>query len=576
MQELVQIKDKTETTTNLKMTGAEAVMHVMLEEQVETVFGYPGGAIMPVYDALYDFRKQVHHVLARHEQGAIHAAQGFARSSGKTGVVFATSGPGATNLITGLADAMIDSTPLVCITGQVHSHLLGTDAFQETDVMGVSMPVTKWNVQVTKAEDIPVALAKAFYIANSGRPGPVVVDITKDAQFESLDFSYERFPNIRSYRPMPELNQESLEKAAELINHAKKPFMVFGQGVMLSHAENELKAFLEKTGMPAASTLLGLGALPTNHPLYTGMVGMHGNYAPNRKTNECDLLIGVGMRFDDRVTGDVSRYAKQAKIVHIDLDKAELNKIIQVDVPVHADAKQALEALTSLVETKTYPDWLAAFEADKNQENQELNNEPHSDKNELLMNQVLQQLSKLTNGEAVVVTDVGQHQMKTALHCEFKNTRSHITSGGLGTMGFALPAAIGAKVAQPNKPVVAVIGDGGFQMTLQELGTLAQENLNLKVVVLNNGYLGMVRQWQELFYEKRYSFTEIQSPNLCDLGKAYGVQAKTVANQQELNVALREMLKSEDAFLLEVKVEREDNVFPMVPSGASVSEIRLK
>ena len=564
-------------TTELKITGAEAVIQSLKAEGVKTIFGYPGGAIMPIYDALFDHLEEINHVLTRHEQGAIHAAQGYARTSGKTGVVFATSGPGATNLITGLADALIDSTPLVCITGQVASHLLGTDAFQETDVMGISMPVTKWNCQVTKAADIAPALAKAFYIASSGRPGPVLVDITKDAQFEKLDFSYEQCTAVRSFQPKPKLNADQLQAASKLLNEAKKPLMIVGQGIMLSNAEDELLVFAEKTGVPVASTLLGLGAFPANHPQFVGMVGMHGNYAPNVKSNECDVLLAVGMRFDDRVTGDVSRYAKQAKVIHIDIDRAEINKIIKADAPVLADAKEALAFLTDWVEKQNHQSWLDEFHQAKENELQVLSKNRNNDfADQIRMDLVIDLLSQKTNGNAVIVTDVGQHQMMAAQFYQYNQTKSNVTSGGLGTMGFALPAAIGAKLANPGKQVIAIIGDGGFQMTLQELGTIMQNNIGVKIIILNNEYLGMVRQWQQMFFEKRYSFTNIQSPDFVALAASYNIKGVKVEKQEDLSNALNQLLNTENAFLLEVKVAKEDNVFPMVPTGASVAEIRLQ
>ena len=573
----IELETPKQTPALLQTTGADAVIQSLKAEGVKTIFGYPGGAIMPIYDALFDHLEEVNHVLTRHEQGAIHAAQGYARTSGKTGVVFATSGPGATNLITGLADALIDSTPLVCITGQVASHLLGTDAFQETDVMGISMPVTKWNCQVTKAEDIAPALAKAFYIASSGRPGPVLVDITKDAQFEKLDFSYEKCTAVRSFQPKPKLNADQLQAASKLLNEAKKPLMIVGQGIMLSNAEEELLVFAEKTGVPVASTLLGLGAFPANHPQFVGMVGMHGNYAPNVKSNECDVLLAVGMRFDDRVTGDVSRYAKQAKVVHIDIDAAEINKIIKADAPVLADAKEALAFLTDLVEKQNHQSWLDEFHHAKENELQVLSKNRNKDfSDELRMDLVIDLLSQKTNGNAVIVTDVGQHQMMAAQFYEYNQTKSNVTSGGLGTMGFALPAAIGAKMANPEKQVIAIIGDGGFQMTLQELGTIMQNNIGVKIIILNNGYLGMVRQWQQMFFEKRYSFTNIQSPDFVALAASYNIKGLKVEKQEDLSHALDQLLNTENAFLLEVKVAKEDNVFPMVPTGASVAEIRLQ
>lgn len=559
-----------------KITGAEALLRSLIEENVETVFGYPGGAIMPIYDALYDYSEKIHHVLVRHEQGAIHAAQGFARASGKVGVCFATSGPGATNLITGLADASIDSTPLVCITGQVASHLLGTDAFQETDVIGISMPVTKWNFIVTTAEEIPAVIAKAFYIASTGRPGPVLIDITKDAQFGVAEFKYEKCKKIRSYSPHPELKTEALEKAAKLINSAKKPFLLVGQGVLLSHAEKELLAFAEKSGIPVASTLLGLGAFHPDHPQYMGFLGMHGNYAPNIKTNECDVLIGLGMRFDDRVTGDVSKYAKQAKIIHIDIDLAEIGKIVKTEVGIHADAKEALTALTKLVEKKTYPEWINEFKVCAAMEyDTVIKNEIFLNDEELKMAQVVNLLSEKTKGEAIIVTDVGQHQMVTSRYYKYKKPNGNITSGGLGTMGFGLPAAIGAKMGNPKREVVAIIGDGGFQMTIQELGTILQEKLDVKILILNNNFLGMVRQWQEMFFEKRYSFTDIVNPDFIAIAKAYSIETGKVNDPMMLDEAIEKMLKHKGPYLLEAVVEREDNVFPMVPTGASLSETRL-
>lgn len=559
-----------------KTTGAQAVLKSLVAENVETIFGYPGGAIMPIYDALFDYEHTVNHILVRHEQGAIHAAQGYARTSGKTGVVFATSGPGATNLITGLADALIDSTPLVCITGQVASHLLGTDAFQETDVVGISMPITKWNYQVTKAEEIPAAIAKAFYIAQSGRPGPVLIDITKDAQFGETDFKYEKCTQIRSYHPKPRLSKAAVEEALTLINRAQKPYLLIGQGIMLSNAENELLEFAEKSGIPVASTLLGLGAFPHNHPLYVGFLGMHGDYAPNIKTNECDVLIAIGMRFDDRVTGDVSRYAKQANVVHIDIDASELNKIIHADVAVHADAKEALSLLSKLVEKKQHSAWLQEFKDAKKIEVETLQegaNAFHSE--EIKMNEVIKMLSEITNGEAIVVTDVGQHQMMTARYYQYNKTKSNVTSGGLGTMGFALPAAIGAKYGAPDKPVVAIIGDGGFQMTLQELGTILQSEVEVKIIILNNRFLGMVRQWQQMFFDKRYSFTNMISPDFVALAKAYSIEGVKIEARAELKEALVNMLNHKSSYLLEVMVAKEENVFPMIATGASVSEVLL-
>ncbi len=561
---------------NKKISGAESVIRSLLAEDVTTIFGYPGGAIMPIYDALYDFKDDVNHILVRHEQGAIHAAQGFARASGKTGVVFATSGPGATNLITGLADALIDSTPVVCITGQVASHLLGTDAFQETDVIGISMPVTKWNIQVTKADEIPAAIAKAFYIASTGRPGPVLVDITKDAQFGLMDFQYEKCTKFRSYQPHPTIHEELIKQAAELINQAKKPYLLIGQGILLSEAEEELLNFVEKSGIPVASTLLGLGAFPASHPNYVGYLGMHGNYAPNVLTNECDVLIAVGMRFDDRVTGDVSRYAKQAKVIHIDIDKAELNKIIKAEIAIQADANDGLKLLTDFIEERNHTEWIAEFRRLEQLEIDEVIADAiHPEGTELKMSEVVNLISETTKGDAIIVTDVGQHQMITSRYFKYNYPKTNITSGGLGTMGFALPAAIGAKLGAPEKEVIAIIGDGGFQMTIQELGTIMQFNIAVKIVILNNNFLGMVRQWQQLFFDRRYSFTDIKNPDFLTIAKGYGIEGKKVEDKSELKLNLTNLLSNSKSYLLEVIVEQEENVFPMVPTGASVSEILL-
>jgi acetolactate synthase-1/2/3 large subunit len=566
--------DKNET---IRIKGSEAVVKSLLAEGVDIIFGYPGGAIMPVYDELFNYRNELHHVLTRHEQGAVHAAQGYARVSEKVGVCIATSGPGATNLVTGIADAYIDSTPIVCITGQVGSHLLGTDAFQETDVVGITMPVTKWNYQVTKAEDIPVAIAKAFYIAKSGRPGPVLLDITKDAQFNELDFGYKKCVKIRSYIPVPTIKMDKIKEAAELINKAEKPFVIFGQGVILGRAENEFKQFIEKGGLPSAWTILGLSALNSDHPLNMGMLGMHGNYAPNKLTNECDVLIAVGMRFDDRVTGDVSRYAKQAKIIHIDIDKAEINKIIKSTVGIHADVKEALPLLTNLIDERTHFGWIEEFHKLRQIEDEKIiNSELFPSEGKLTMGEVVNIISEKTNGDAVIVSDVGQHQMITCRYTKFKRSKSNITSGGLGTMGFALPASMGAKLAVPDRTVVAIIGDGGIQMTIQELGTILQTKINLKVVVLNNNFLGMVRQWQELFFDKRYASTYMDNPDFVTIARGYGMKSTKLESRENLSQAIQEMLDHHGAYFLEVKVGKEDNVFPMVPTGASVEDIRLE
>jgi acetolactate synthase-1/2/3 large subunit len=560
------------------LSGSESVLEILLSEGVTTVFGYPGGAIMPVYDALYGYRDRINHILVRHEQGSIHAAQGYARASGKVGVVFATSGPGATNLVTGLADAMIDSTPVVCITGQVYAHLLGTDAFQETDVINITTPVTKWNYQVTDPSEIPLVLAKAFYIARSGRPGPVLVDITKNAQIQTAEFpEYQKCTHIRSYRPKPIVRKEYIEEAAKLINAAQKPFVLFGQGVILGRAESEFRNFIEKGGLPAAWTILGLSALPSDHPLNVGMLGMHGNYGPNVLTNECDVLIAVGMRFDDRVTGRLDKYAKQAKIIHLDIDPSEIDKNVKTTVPVWGDCKETLPLLTRLIEKKEHAAWLQKFNEYSQQEMEIcINEEIHPTSAILTMGEVINQLNELTEGRAILVTDVGQHQMVTCRYGQFKQSRSNITSGGLGTMGFGLPAAMGAKLGAPDRTVISISGDGGFQMTLQELGTIMQCQIGLKMIILNNEFLGMVRQWQELFHDKRYSFTDIQSPDFVALAEAYHIPGKKVAERPKLKGALEEMLRSEGAYLLEIMVGKENNVFPMVPQGCSVAEIRLK
>lgn len=567
------VQPETET-----MTGAVATLQALLAEGVDTIFGYPGGAIIPIYDALYDFKEQLNHVLVRHEQGGIHAAQGYARSSGKVGVVFATSGPGATNLVTGLADALIDSTPLVCITGQVFAHLLGTDAFQETDIINITTPITKWNYQVTNAEEIPEALAKAFYIARSGRPGPVLIDITKNAQQQKHDFApYVPCTHIRSYRPVPIVRPEYIREAAALINQAKRPFVLWGQGVILGKAEQEFKAFIEKSGIPAAWTILGAGALPTDHPLNVGMLGMHGNYGPNVLTNECDVLVAIGMRFDDRVTGRLDKYAKQAKVIHLDIDPTEIGKNVAATVPVWGDCKETLPQLTALVEAKLHPEWHERFRVHMEQEvDAVIREELFPTSEEMTMGEVIQQLNELTEGEAVIVTDVGQHQMVACRYAKLNKTRSNITSGGLGTMGFALPAAIGAKFGTPHRPVVAIIGDGGVQMTIQELGTIMQTGVDVKIIILNNRFLGMVRQWQELFNDRRYSFVDIASPDYVTVASGYRIAGKRVEARTELKQSLQQMLEHPGSFLLEIMVSKENNIFPMVPQGCSVAEIRLR
>ncbi|WP_295982561.1 biosynthetic-type acetolactate synthase large subunit [uncultured Algibacter sp.] len=566
-----QVAEKTQ-----RIAGSEAIVRSLMAEGVDILYGYPGGAIMPVYDELYKFKDQIHHVLTRHEQGAAHAAQGYARISGKVGVAMATSGPGATNLITGIADAQIDSTPIVCITGQVPSHLLGSDAFQETDIVGISTPVTKWNCQVTKSEDIPEAIAKAFYIAKSGRPGPVLVDITKDAQFGELDFKYEKCKGVRSYIPIPKTDPETINAASELINNAKKPMIVWGQGVILGKAEAELKAVIEKAGIPAAWTILGASALPTSHPLNIGMVGMHGNYAPNKLTNECDVLIAIGMRFDDRVTGSLDTYAKQAKIIHFDIDPAEIDKNVKTDVAVLGNSKESLALLFDALNKNTHDSWLQEFKDLYAIEFEKvIQGDINPTKEGLTMGEVIKQINIESKGNAAIVSDVGQHQMIACRYADFNVTKSNITSGGLGTMGFALPAAIGAKMAAPEREVVAVIGDGGYQMNIQELGTIFQQKAAVKIVVLNNEFLGMVRQWQQLFFDKRYASTEMTNPNFVAIAEGYYIKAKKVTKREELADAVKEMMASEESYFLEVCVEKEGNVFPMIPSGASVSDVRL-
>ena len=559
-----------------KISGAEAVIHSLLNEGVDLVWGYPGGAIMPVYDEFYKFQDKLKHILARHEQGAIHAAQGYARSSGKVGVAIATSGPGATNLVTGIADAQIDSTPVVCITGQVPSHLLGSDAFQETDIIGISMPITKWNYQITKASEIPEIFAKAFYIAKSGRPGPVLIDITKDAQFELFDYEYSKCKGIRSYNPLPKIDSSSIDNAVKIINKAKKPFIVWGQGVILGNAEDEFKSFVEKSGIPAAWTILGVSALPTSHELNVGMVGMHGNYGPNLLTNECDLLIAIGMRFDDRVTGDPKTYAKQAKIIHLDIDPAEINKNIKVEVPIIGDCKESLKLITKKIQKKSHEKWISNFDdLMKIEFDKVINSDLNPSKKGLTMGESIIAINEQTRGDAIIVTDVGQHQMVACRYANFIQSKSNITSGGLGTMGFALPAAMGAKMGAMNREVVAVIGDGGYQMTIQELGTIFQLQIPVKIVILNNDFLGMVRQWQQLFFDKRYASTEMINPDFVTIAKGYYIDSERVNDRKDLKPAVERMIKSKKPYVLEICVEKEDNVFPMIPSGASVSDVRL-
>ena len=577
MQTLELTEEKLTPKSTKNISGSVAVLEALIAENVKTIFGYPGGAIMPIYDALYDYNDKLEHILVRHEQGSTHAAQGFARTSGKVGVVFATSGPGATNLVTGLADAMIDSTPLVCITGQVFAHLLGTDAFQETDVINITTPVTKWNYQVTDAAEIPHVLAKAFYIAKTGRPGPVLIDITKNAQLQKFDYNgYTKCNHIRSYRPKPIVRKEYIQQAAQLINAAKKPFVIFGQGVILGKAEKEFTQFIEKGGIPAAWTIMGMSAIPTTHPLSVGMLGMHGNYAPNVLTNECDVLIAIGMRFDDRVTGRLDKYAKQAQIIHLDIDPAEINKNVKTTVPVWGDCKETLPILTQLIEKKNHNAWLQQFrELEKKETEKVIYNELNPKDGTITMGEVIKTINELTNGDAIIVTDVGQHQMVACRYAKMNYSKSNVTSGGLGTMGFGLPAAIGAKYGDPKRTVIAIIGDGGIQMTIQELGTIMQFNINVKILILNNQFLGMVRQWQQLFHEKRYSFVNITSPNFVQVAKGYGIAGNSINKREDLYNALQTMLQHNGSYLLEIMVGKENNVFPMVPQGKGVAEIVL-
>ena len=559
-----------------RISGAEAVIRSFIEEGVETIFGYPGGAIIPVYDALYDYQDKLNHILVRHEQCALHAAQGYARASGRTGVCIVTSGPGATNTVTGLADAMLDSTPVVLISGQVASNTLGTDAFQEINFLEITQSVTKWNCQVKRAEDVPAAIAKAFYIAASGRPGPVVVDITKDAQNGMLDFDYQPVKFIRSYQPYREIDNDQILEAARLINLAKKPMALIGQGVILGGAENELKEFLEKSGIPAAATLLGLSALPSDHPQYVGMLGMHGNYGPNIKNRDCDLLIAIGMRFDDRVTGDASQFGINAKIIHLEIDPAEVNKLVYADVPVIGDVKQTLPMLTEKITKNDHTAWLNEFRVCYNIECEDIIEPAIARRGaHLRMGEVVDAVAQQFD-DAILVTDVGQQQMFASRYFKFKQTRSIITSGGLGTMGFGLPAAIGAKIGAPERDVCLFVGDGGLQMTSQELGTIYQSQVGVKIILMNNGYLGMVRQWQELFYNHRYSFTELTNPDFELLAKANRIPYRCVERHEDLDDAIREMRETEGAFLLEMRVEKEENVFPMVPAGQPVTNIRLE
>ena len=559
------------------ITGSEALMRSLEYEGVETIFGYPGGAIMPVFDALYDHRDRLNHILVRHEQGAAHAAQGFARVSGKVGVCLVTSGPGATNTITGIADAMIDSTPIVVIAGQVGAGFLGTDAFQEVDLVGVTQPITKWSYQIRRAEDVAWAVSRAFYIARSGRPGPVVLDFTKNAQVDQTEYEPVTVDFIRSYDPDPEIDRKAIGDAVALINESKKPFVLVGQGVELGNAQEELKSFIEKADLPCGCTLLGLSALPSDHPLNKGMLGMHGNLGPNVKTNECDVLIAVGMRFDDRVTGKLDTYAKQAKVIHLDVDPSEIGKNVPVDVPVLGNCKKTLALLTELIQKNKHTEWIDSFRSYEDTEyEQVIRKEVFPTEGPLNMGEVVHAVSEATRNDAVLVTDVGQNQMMACRYFKFSRERSIITSGGMGTMGFGLPAAIGATFGRPDRTVCVFMGDGGLQMTMQELGTVMEQKALVKIILLNNNYLGNVRQWQAMFFNRRYSFTPMMNPDYMQIATAYGIPSRRVIERADLHDAIQEMLNTDGPFLLEACVVEEGNVLPMTPPGYSVNQMLLE
>jgi acetolactate synthase I/II/III large subunit len=569
-----------ETITKTKfLSGAQAIMESLVAQGVDTIFGYPGGAIMPTYDALYDYQDKIKHILVRHEQGAGHAAQGYARMTNRAGVALVTSGPGATNLMTPIADALLDSTPMVCIVGQVKANLLGTDAFQECDIIGVSMPITKWNYQVVDADEIPEIMAKAFHIAETGRPGPVLIDLTRTAQTDimTIPFTYNKEVEIISYSPRIKAKNSQIEAAAKLINAAKKPYIFAGHGILISDAKEELDAFLRKTDIPVATTLLGMSCVPSDHPNYVGWLGMHGNYGANVMTDQCDLVIAIGMRFDDRVTGDLTKFIQNAKVVHIEIDPAEIDKNVKADAPVVGDAKEVLATLLPLVNKVNHSEWRNAFKKYDEEEFEKITKKDvYHDGDQIRMGEAVTMLSNKTKGQAVTVTDVGQHQMVTNRYYQYNTWNSLVTSGGAGTMGFALPAAFGAKVGAPNREVIAIIGDGGFQMTLQELGTIAQSGLPVKIIILNNNFLGMVRQWQQLFFEKRYSFVELQNPDFIMIAKGFGIDGHKVSDRAELSASLDTLLASDKPYLLEIVCEKEENVFPMVPAGTCVANIRLE